>query len=480
MSGSNRRVATAALMLATALQAADATIVNVALPQLEHDFGAGIELGTWIVTSYLCAAAVVAPLTGWLRRRLGPRRLYICALSLFIGASLLCALAPTAAAIVVCRAIQGAGGGVIPALSQAVLHDLYPRERHGRILAVWGAVAMVGPILGPAFGGIITDLVSWRWVFAINLPLGLAAVWGARNMLPRRDREAAGGTFDAVGLILLIVGVGALQLCLQRAIGRSWLHSPEVLAEAALALVALVVMAVRTGKLGPTIIRFEVFRNANFAAAAFLNFTTSALLFTSIVFLPTVVEGPLGYPATIGGLSIVPRGILMMLVILGAGRLIERVDYRFLITVGSLVAACGLGILAGLPASHNVLGLVVVGSSLQAMGAGAILMPLSTCALRGLPGDMRTDAAGLYSLLRQIGCACGVAVMSSILQIKLSVHGGVGVGAAPPSAWPDTAALRAYAECFKIMAIAAIAVMPGILLFRGLQPRTVPETVAPD
>jgi DHA2 family multidrug resistance protein len=176
----------------------------------------------------------------------------------------------------------------------------------------------------------------------------------------------------------------------------------------------------------------------------------------------------------------VPRGILMMLVILGAGRLIDRVDHRVLVTMGSLVAAYGLGILAGLPASHNVLGLIVVGSSLQAMGAGAILMPLSTCAFRGLPSSMRTDAAGLYSLLRQIGCACGVAVMSALLQTKLSTHGGAGLGAAPPSAWPDIAALRAYADCFRIMAIVGIAVMPGILLFRGLRPGSAAETVVPD
>src|SRR6201996_1348149 len=173
-----RRWVTVGLMLATALQAADATIVNVALPHVTHDLGGGLELGAWVMTSYLCAAAIVAPMTGWLRRRFGPRRLYIGAMGLFVSASLLCALAPSAGAIILFRIVQGAGGGVIPALSQAVLHDLYPRERHGRILAIWGAVAMLGPILGPALGGVITDLASWRWAFAINLPLGVIAIWG--------------------------------------------------------------------------------------------------------------------------------------------------------------------------------------------------------------------------------------------------------------------------------------------------------------
>ncbi len=463
--GTRRRAATIALMLATALQAADATIVNVALPQLQHELGGGFELGVWVVTSYLCAAAIVAPLTGWLRRSFGPWPLYVGALSLFVGASLLCAVAPTPTALIICRALQGAGGGIIPALCQAVLHDLYPRERHGRVLAIWGAVAMIGPILGPALGGIITDLVSWRWVFAINLPLGAAAVWGARGALPHRDGQTADAQFDIIGLVLLIAGVGATQLCLQRGVGHSWRHSPELAIEAAIALAAFVLTALRTRRHGLTIIRLDVFRDPNFAAAAFFNFTTSALLFTSIVFLPTLVEGPLGQPATIGGLTIVPRGILMMLMILVVGQLIGKVDFRIIIMGGSLMAACGLGLLAGIPASANVLALLVIGSSLQAMGSGTILMPLSTCAFMTLPTEMRTDAAGLYSLLRQVGCAVGVALMTAVLQMRLSAHGAVPT-AAHPAALPTAGALHAYADCFRIMAIAAIVVTPGILIFR--------------
>jgi MFS transporter, DHA2 family, multidrug resistance protein len=462
-----KRWATAALMLATAMQAADATIVNVALPRLEHDLGGGLWLGAWVMTSYLCAAAVVAPLTGWLRRRFGAERLYAAALGLFVGASLVCAIAPSAPAIILFRTIQGAGGGVLPALSQALLHDLHPRERHGRVLAAWGAVAMLGPILGPVLGGTITDLASWRWVFAINLPLGAAALWGARDALPKtRQRDTA--PLDAVGLALLIAGVGALQLCLARGVGRSWLRSPELLGEAAVALVALVVLAARA-RYRQSILRLDVFGNLNFAAAAFFNFVTSALLFVMIVFVPALVQGPLGHDATLAGLTIVPRGVLMMLVVLAAGRLIDRIDYRLVLTAGAALMAGGLGLLAGIRAAapDPVLWLVI-GSSVQAIGAGIILMPLSTFAFTTLPIEQRTDAAGLYSLMRQIGCASGVALMTAVLQMRIAAH----AGGAPPGAAPAVgASLQGYADCFGMMAVAAVAVTPGILAFRNIAPR---------
>ena len=460
-----RRWATAALMLATAMQAADATIINVALPQLERDLGGGLWLGAWVMTSYLCAAAIVAPMTGWLRRRFGPAPLYVTATALFVGASLLCALAPSAAAIIVFRTLQGAGGGVLPALSQAFLHDLHPRERHGQILGIWGAVAMIGPILGPALGGVITDFASWRWVFALNLPLGIVALWRMRELLPTVE-EHADVPFDLVGLLLLIAGVGALQLCLARGVGRNWLQSPEVLAEAAVALVALAATVLRSRHSRRTILRLDVFRDINFAAATFFNFWTSAVVFVALVFfLPTLVQGPLGYSATIGGLTIVPRGVIMMLTVLAAGQVIGKVDYRIMLAVGSMLVVAGLALLA---ATANSIPWIILGSVIQAIGAGAILMPLSTYAFSTLPIERRTDAAGLYSLLRQIGCASGVALMSAVLHelaaanlVRLTAGGG------PATAQlVEAATFQAYCQSFLLMAVASLILLPGVLLFR--------------
>jgi DHA2 family multidrug resistance protein len=468
--GSDRRWATTALMLATAMQAADATIVNVALPQLERTLGGGIELGAWVMTSYLVAAAIVVPLTGWLRRRFGPGQLYGAALGLFVLASLLCSLAPSAAALIAFRVIQGAGGGVIPALAQAILHDLYPRERHGRILAIWGAVAMLGPILGPAIGGIITDIASWRWVFAVNLPLGIVAIWRMRRILPDTETTAE-APFDIIGLFLLIAGIGALQLSLQRGVGHFWLRSPELLGEISVVVIAFAVTAARVSRSGLTILRLDVFKDVNFAAATFFNFVTSALLFTAIVFLPALTQGPLGYSATIAGLTIVPRGILMMLVVLAVGQVIGKIDVRIVLAVGSGLMGVGLALLTAIQSADDILW-IVFGSTVQAMGAGMILMPLSTYAFTTLPVEMRTDAAGLYSLLRQLGCAAGVALMSAVLQMKISMYSAdlsaavAASGALQPARLVEGAALQAYADCFRMMAIAAIVVMPGILLFR--------------
>lgn len=457
------------MMLATAMQAADATMVNVALPQLERSFGGGIGLGAWVLTSYLCAAAVVVPLTGWLSRTLGPRRLYRGAIGLFVLASLLCAAAPSGAAVILFRVLQGAGGGVIPALTQAALHDLHPRERHGRVLAVWGAVAMLGPILGPVLGGTITDLVSWRWVFLVNLPLGIAATWRVGRVLPETTKDAA-GRFDVAGLVLLIAGVGALQLCLERSAHLSSLASPELVAEAIVAAVALSLTAARARNPRATILRLDVFRDINFAVAAFLNFMTSALLFTAIVLLPTLMQHPFGYSATIAGLSIVPRGVLMMLVVLATGRIIDRVDCRVLLGIGAGLMALGPAIMAAMRVGAG-LPWIITGSTVQAVGAGMILMPLSTFAFVTLPAERRTDAAGLYGLLRQIGCASGVALMTAVLQARIASHaarlaGAAGLPATLPPPLVATATVQAYADCFTALAAAALAMIPAVLLMR--------------
>jgi len=225
-------------MVATAMQAADTTIVNVGLPQLQRDLGGGFTLGAWVMTSYLCATAVVAPLTGWLRRRFGTQRLFGVSIAVFVAASLLCSVAPSAGAMILFRILQGIGGGVIHPLGQAILLDVYPKERHGRMLAILGATVMLGPVSGPALGGIITDLASWRWVFAINLPLGILAIWGVRRIAFAETKTVPDQAIDFIGILLLIVGIGTLQLWLERTVRVDWLRSPELLSEAAIVVIA--------------------------------------------------------------------------------------------------------------------------------------------------------------------------------------------------------------------------------------------------
>jgi DHA2 family multidrug resistance protein len=466
----DRLIAMSGLMVATAIQAADALIVNVALPQLQQDLGGGIGLGAWVITSYLCATAVMAPLTGWLRRRYGARRLIRGAVCAFTIASVLCGLAPSVGAIILFRVFQGAAGGIIHPLAQAIVLDIYPKARHARMLAILGAGVMIGPILGPPLGGLITDLASWRWVFAINIPLGLFSIWCASRL--RSSVETARDlSIDVLGIPLLMAGVATFQLFLQRGVERSWFHSPEIIAEAVIAVAAFTVLALRARRGGLTAFRPDVFKDLNFITAAFYNFMLSAILLVTVVFLPLLGEGPLGFSAALSGSMIVPRAALMTLVILFAGRLIETIGFRFPLITGWLLMAAGLIVLSGTRPTHG-LAWIIAGSAIQAIGAGMLYIPLNTLAFSTLAPEIRTDATGMYSLLRQLGYASGVALMSAILQAKIALHsaepwhGLAAVGTAQPSELIQAAALHGYANCFTMMAITAAVMIPGIFLFR--------------
>lgn len=469
-SRSERRLGTWGLMIATAMQAADALIANVALPELEAEFGAGVELGAWVMISYLGATAVMAPLTGWLRRRFGARHLFPAAIGVFTTASLLCALAPSGPILIVFRILQGAGAGVILPMAQAMLLDIYPQERHGRILSIWGAALMVGPILGPLLGGIITDMVSWRGVFAINLPLGLLVILLVRG-LPQREEIARDLSIDAIGIVMLVIGVGALQLCLSRSAGQSWLQSPELLAETLITIIAFAGLTLRARRSGFSIFRPDIFKDVNFAVAAFYNFMTSGLLFVAVVFIPALGQGPLGYTATLAGFTIVPRAVLMMLVMLWVGRLIGKVDHRLMLGAGWLLMAGGLLILSMLPPEQQ-LPWIIIGSTVQAVGAGMLFTPHSTLAFSTLAANLRTDAAGLYSLLRQLGFASGVALMSAVLQAKVNANVidlGADINPASGAISPhllEIATLQAYSASFRGMAIVSLIMIPGVWLFR--------------
>jgi len=481
--GWDRLIATCGLMVATAIQAADAVIVNVALPQLQHDLGGGIGLGAWVITGYLCATAVVAPLTGWLRRRYGARRLFPGAVCAFAGASVLCGLAQSGGAIILFRIVQGAAGGVIHPLAQAILLDIYPKARHPRMLAILGAGVMLGPILGPPVGGLITDLASWRWVFAINIPLGLFSIWCVARL--RSSVETARDlNIDVLGIPLLMAGVAAFQLFLQRGVELSWFHSPEIIAEAVITVAAFTLLALRARGTGFTAFRPDIFKDVNFVTAAFYNFMLSAILFVTVVFLPLLGEGPLGFSAALAGSMIVPRAVLMTLVILFVGQSIERIGYRFLMIGGWLLMAAGLIVLSETPPAQG-LAWIIAGSAIQAIGAGMLYTPLTTLAFSTLAPGFRTDATGLYSLLRQLGYASGVALMSALLQAKISRHSAelsssLAAGVPPPSQLVNAATLQGYADCFTMMAIAAAVIIPGIVLFRIGRQEKGTQSIIPD
>ena len=481
LSNSGRRQAAIALMVATAMQAFDSTIANVALPQLERSLGGGIDLGSWVMTSYLCASAVMATLTGWLRRRYGARQAFGGAIVLFVVASLLCSISPSQTALIMFRLVQGAAAGIIQPLAQAILLDLYPKRYHGRLLAIWGATIMAGPIMGPVLGGVITDLASWRWIFVLNIPLGMIVILGLGQVPTSSEQQNGNARIDSLGFLFLVVGVGSLQLSLERSIVQSWPPSTEVIIEAMIAAVAFIAIAVRSIRVRFSLFRFEVFKNFNFAISIFYNFIVGALLFTTIVFLPALSEGPLGYDATLAGLTVSPRGIGTMATMLAVGYLIDKIDHRALLVTGMVITATAFELISRMPPEGGA-GWLAVASAIQGVGVGLLFTPLSTFAFSTLAAELRTDAAGVYSLLRQLGCATGVAAMTALLQARIQTNYMViadqrapGVGS--PSHLLDLATFGAYTGCFRIMAVITVVIIPGVFLFRVLRPGPAIPTV---
>ena len=481
LSISRRRQATVALMIATAMQAFDSTIANVALPQLEGALGGSIDLGSWVITSYLCASAVMATLTGWFRRRYGARQAFAGAIGLFVLASLLCSIASSPAALIQFRVVQGAAAGIIQPLAQAILLDLYPRQHHGRMLALWGATIMTGPIMGPVLGGIITDLASWRWIFVLNVPLGMIAVLGL-GQVPAGIELSREARIDGIGIFLLIIGVGSLQLALERSIGQSWPPSGEIIVEAVIAALAISVIALRSMRSQFALLKFEVFRNINFTTSVFYNFMVGALLYTTIVFLPALSEGPLGYDATWAGVAISPRGVGTMAMMLAVGYLIDKIDHRALLVIGMVITATAFELISRVPPQGGEIWLAGA-SAIQGVGVGLLFTPLSTLAYSSLGAELRTDAAGVYSLLRQLGCATGVAVMTALLQARIETNLAAAgsqsvIGSVTPPRLLDTATFSAYSGCFRMMAIVAAVIIPGIFLFRVARPDPAITSVA--
>jgi MFS transporter, DHA2 family, multidrug resistance protein len=398
---------------------------------------------------------------------------------LFVVASVLCAIAPSATALIPFRLVQGTAAGIIQPLAQAILLDLHPKKDHGRMLALWGATIMAGPILGPLLGGVITDLASWRWIFAINVPLGLISILGLGAVQTAADGEQR-PHIDGIGIGLLVLGVGSLQLSLERSIGQTWPFSAEVVGEAVLAVLAFAGIAVRSFRSPFTPLKLHVLRNVNFATSVFYNFMVGALLFTTIVFVPALSEGPLGYDATQAGLTLFPRGLGTMVMMLAVGYLIDKVDHRALLGAGLLVTAVGLALISRVPLHGGQVWLASAGA-VQGVGIGLLFTPLSTLAFSTLGAEPRTDAAGIYSLLRQLGCATGVAIMTAVLQsrihgnVLLMYGGGALNGSLPPRAL-ELATFAAYGDCFRSMAILTAMLLPGIFLFRVVRPDAVLRT----
>ncbi len=417
-------------MAATLMQALDNTIANVALPYMQSSLSTTIDQITWVLTSYVVAAAIFTAPVGWLSSRFGRKRLFITCLVGFTVASMLCGLATSLSQMVVFRLLQGTFGAALVPLSQATLLDLYPIEQRGQAMAMWGVGVMVGPILGPTLGGYLTDAYNWRWVFYVNVPFGIAAVAGLVIFMKETDRNTA-QKFDWSGFFYLSLALGALQLMLDRGEQQDWFHSAEIVIEAVLAGLGFYLFIVHMFTAPKPFIPPRIFKDRNFVAAFFIMFVMGMILLSSTALLPAYLQVLGGYSITDTGLLMAPRGIGTMMSMMIAGRLASRVDPRRIIGVGVFLLCYTMWEMTHWTPEISVWSLTRT-SVLQGVGMGFIFIPLQLVAFATLAPDLRGDGTALYSLIRNVGAAVGISlVVYTLSQSNGIMHARLAEGLTP-------------------------------------------------
>src|SRR4051812_38376068 len=415
----NRPLITVCIMLATVMQVLDTTIANVALPNMQGSLGATRDQITWVLTSYIVAAAIMTPLTGWLADRFGRREIFLISVAGFVVASMLCGIAPNLPSMVTFRVAQGICGAAVVPLSQAVLLDINPREKHGQAMAVWGAGIMVGPIAGPILGGWLTDAFNWRWAFYVNLPVGLLAFFGMLIYLPKSEKRQRG--FDFFGFAMLSLAVGAIQMMLDRGDQLDWFSSAEIWLELGLTVSGAWMFVVHTLTAEHPFLDPRIFRDRNLTTALLLIFMVGIVLLAGLALMPPMLQNILGYPVITAGIVLAPRGVGTMISMILVGRLVQRVDARILIFCGLSITAFSLYQMTGFSPQMDRT-LIVVSGVVQGLGLGLVFVPLSTLAFATLEPRYRTDAASLFSLVRNIGSSIGISIVTVMLAHNLQVN----------------------------------------------------------
>jgi len=422
----HRGMITLSIMLATVIQAIDSTIANVALPHMQGSLSASQDQIAWVLTSYIVAAGVATPLTGWLTDRFGLKLVFLVSIAGFTIASVLCGIAGSLAQIVVARILQGVLGAALVPLSQAVLLDINPRERHGTAMAMFGVGVMVGPILGPALGGYLTENFNWRWVFFINVPIGALAFYGVGRYI--RHRAAARTvSFDLFGFATLSLAIGALMLLLNRGQQNDWFAATESWVELVVLSVSLAYFLIHTAMtpIGKSFFDYRLLKNANFVAGTVLMFFVGAIVFSTRALLPTMLQDLLDYPVSLAGLVTAPTGIGTMFAMLVVGRFVGRVDVRWLLALGFAIT----GVSQWQMLQYNLeitQGDIIWPGVIQGIGLGVVFVPLTTATFATLASQMRADGTAIYSLFRNIGSALGIAMVNVLLVRNTQIaHAGL-------------------------------------------------------
>ncbi len=497
MTARQRFLITVAVMATTVMQVLDTTIVNVALPHMEGQLEATPDQITWVLTSYLVASAVFMPLTGFFMDRWGRRRYLLVSIFGFVLFSALCGLARTLDQIVVFRLLQGAFGASLVPLSQAILVSVYPIEERGRAMAIWGIGVMIGPILGPTLGGYLTEVLSWRWTFFINLPVGILSYVLAMTSVPDTERHER--HMDWGGLLYLALGISALQFLLDRGNEYGWLGSERIQLTVVLVAAGFAAfLAHSVGRTGPRLFDLRIFKDRNFTVASLLLAIFGLGMYGSMVMQPLFLEELLHYPTLTTGLAMAPRGIISAISMLIVGRAIRRVSPRILITAGILLSGAGTWAMS-LYDLHISTWQVVWPILIQGMGLGMIYVPLSTVAFATLPRESASEAAGLFSLMRTVGSSIGISLVTTMFirhgQMAWNLVGGhitdygtaASVYLAPLHVLPRSplgaavlastlsrqSQMVAFDAAFLFITMSFVAMLPLVLFVGGARPSSV-------
>ncbi|MGA7263608.1 MAG: DHA2 family efflux MFS transporter permease subunit [Stellaceae bacterium] len=486
----NRGAITVSIMLATFMQGVDTTIANVALPHMQGSFSAAQDQISWVVTSYIVAAAIMTPLTGWLAGRFGIKWVFFISVAGFTVASVLCGVATSLAQMVIYRLLQGICGAALVPLSQSVLLQINPPHRHAQAMSVWGMGVILGPIIGPALGGWLTDQYNWRWVFFINVPAGVLAAAGILIFI-RETRHGRREGFDFFGFATLSLAIGALQMLLDRGELKDWFGSPEICVEAAISGLAIYLFIVHTATATErSFLNRDLLKDTNCIVGTVMMFLVGIPLYGTMTLLPTMLQDLMNYPVMTTGLVTAPRGVGTMVAMLVVARLIGRVDIRLVILTGLLVTAVAMWEMTGF-SLYMGMGPIIVTGVMQGFGLGFVFTPLSTVTFSTLPRQLLTQGTAFFSLMRNIGGSVGIAVVEALLAENTQVvHSRLiehlrpdnplaqsqlaspysltdpsGIAALNAMATRQ-AAMVAYIDNFKLMMIMVIAGVPLVLLLR--------------
>jgi len=496
-------------MLATFMEVLDTSVANVSLPHIAGNLSAGVDEATWVLTSYLVANAIILPMGAWFSMLIGRKRFYMICVTVFTVSSFLCGLAPSLGALIFFRILQGVGGGALQPISQAILVESFPREKHGMAMAVFGMGVVVAPVIGPTLGGWITDNYTWRWIFFINIPIGIVAllltavlVFDPPYLVRRGFRD--GLKIDYTGLGLLALGLGSLEVVLDEGQRNDWFASHVIVAFALVTVVCLVAVVFWELRHEHPVIDFRILKERNYTLATASMLVLGFVLYGSTALLPLLLQTLLGYTALLSGLVLSPGGIVVCLCLPLVGLLLKRVEARWLVVFGVLVSAAGLVAMSRFNLYVD-LRTAVEARIVQSTGLAFLFVPISVAAFRYIPRERTNYATGLFNLARNIGGSSGIAATVTLLARRAQYHQQVlaahltpydapyqaavarskdllyARGASPPDAAAQAhgliygtlvrqANMLAFADAFWVMAVLFVVIVPLMFLMRKAKP----------